>query len=76
MASYAMTVEKYDGEKFSDTVAVMAAERDHLAKQFNLGELLTSKRVEFEDMTPQTYYFYEYGRIRVRKVTDQPRRRR
>lgn len=75
MAAYLMTVEKFNGEKFSDTVAVMAAERDHLVKQFNLGELITSKRAEFEDMGPETYYFYEYGRIRVRKVNDQPRRR-
>lgn len=75
MARYQMTVEKYDGESFTDTVAVMAAERDGFAKQFNLGELLTSKRVEFEDMGPQTYYFYEYGRIRVRKDLSQPRRR-
>lgn len=75
MAQYQMTVEKYNGESFTDTVTVMAQERDDFAKQFHLGELITSKRVQFEDMEPQTYYFYENGRIRVRKVNDQPRRR-
>lgn len=74
MAAYLMTVEKYNGEKFSDTVP-LANERTFFAKQFNLGELITSKRVEFEDMGPETQYFYEYGRIRVRKVNDQTRRR-
>lgn len=76
MAQYQMTVEKYNGENFTDTVSVMAEERDHLAAQFELGELLTSKRVTFEGMQPQTYYFYENGRIKVRKDFSQPRRRR
>lgn len=75
MTAYLMTVQKYNGESFSDTVAVVNKERDHFAKQFDLGELITSKRVEFEDMGPETQYFYEYGRIRVRKDNSQPRRR-
>lgn len=75
MAQYQMTVEKYSGENFTDTVSVMAEERDHLAAQFELGELLTTKRVTFEN-GPQTFYFYENGRIRVRKDLSQPRTRR
>lgn len=74
MAQYQMTVEKYSGENFTDTVSVMAAERDSFAQQFNLGELIATKRVTFEN-GPQTFYFYENGRIRVRKDNSQPRRR-
>ena len=73
MAQYQMTVEKYDGEKFTDTVTVMTAERDQLASQFELGELLTTKRIDL-GTGPQTYYFYENGRIRVRKDLSQRRR--
>lgn len=75
MAQYQMTVEKYDGDNYTDTVSVMTEERDHLAAQFELGELITSKRVTFENGA-QTYYFYENGRIRVRKDLSQPRSRR
>lgn len=73
MAQYQMTVEKYNGDSHTDTVTVMAAERDHLAAQFHLGELLTSKRLDL-GTGPQTYYFYESGRIRVRKDHSQSRR--
>lgn len=75
MPSYQVTVEKYNGEYFSDTVPSVKSEVDRLAKLHSLGEKITIKRVQFEGMSPQTYHFYENGRIRVRRDLSQPRLR-
>lgn len=68
MASYTVNVEKFNGEKFTDTVSAdVKKEVEHFAERDGLGEKIVTKRVQFEGMEPETYHFYEHGRIRVRR---------